>query len=252
MFAIVIHYIIHIDYIFKKEKDIFDFLGLKYMDPADRIDGDSLIESAPAVPKGRKKKSTAASVDAAMAPEVSFMVSSSTSKPSSSKLPKKIGGLLGRLRANFYESAELFTEKELTDLMKYASQEYYNTGVPIMSDSEYDTLKDTLERRFPDSRFIGEIGAEVSKFKTELPYFMGSMNKIKPESGSVEKFAVKYPSPYVISDKLDGQSGLLVKKDGKIKIYTRGDGYVGQDVSHISRWIDIPKLSRYGADIFQF
>jgi DNA ligase (NAD+) len=232
----------HIDYTFKKEKDIFEFLGLKYMDPEERIGAESLIPVAkkPSSSRGKRKRATAENVETAMAAEEAFMVSSSVATLSSSKLPKKIAGLLTKLRGNFYETAETMTEKEMTDLMKYASREYYNTGVPIMSDSEYDTLKDTLERRFPGSKFAGEIGAEVAKFKTELPYFMGSMNKIKPDSGSVEKFAGKYPGPYVISDKLDGQSGLLVKKDGKIKIYTRGDGYVGQDVSHIAKWINIP------------
>ena len=50
-----------------------------------------------------------------------------------------------------------------------------------MSDEEYDLLKDELIRRNPNHKILKEIGAKVhSKKKEDLPYHMGSMNKIKP------------------------------------------------------------------------
>jgi NAD-dependent DNA ligase len=36
-----------------------------------------------------------------------------------------------------------------------------------------------------------------------------------------------------VGDKLDGISLLLVKKDGRLSMYTRGNGIEGRDVSHI-------------------
>ena len=40
-------------------------------------------------------------------------------------------------------------------------------------------------------------------------------------------------SPYVISDKLDGLSCLLVSRDSKVRLFTRGDGVYGQDISEL-------------------
>ena len=36
----------------------------------------------------------------------------------------------------------------------------------------------------------------------------------------------------MVSDKLDGISGILVRESGETKLYTRGNGRVGQDISH--------------------
>ena len=50
----------------------------------------------------------------------------------------------------------------------------------------------------------------------------------------------------MISDKLDGSSGLYVRnEDGTINLYTRGNGVVGQDVSYLQDYIDLPKLNKF-------
>ena len=47
---------------------------------------------------------------------------------------------------------------------------------------------------------------------------------------------------YLIEYKLDGVSCLLVMNKGKIKLYTRGDGIVGADISYLAQYFDsIPK-----------
>jgi DNA ligase (NAD+) len=49
-------------------------------------------------------------------------------------------------------------------------------------------------------------------------------------------------SDYTIEDKLDGVSCLMVMKNGKIKLYTRGDGNVGADISYLAQYFTtIPK-----------
>lgn len=49
-------------------------------------------------------------------------------------------------------------------------------------------------------------------------------------------------SEYIIEDKLDGVSCLMVMKNGKIKLYTRGDGLVGADISYFAQYFKtIPK-----------
>jgi NAD-dependent DNA ligase len=63
------------------------------------------------------------------------------------------------------------------------------------------------------------------------------MDKIKPTSDAIEKWLKKYKGPYVVSAKLDGISALYVNTDEGPKLYTRGNGVYGQDISHL-----IPKL----------
>lgn len=47
---------------------------------------------------------------------------------------------------------------------------------------------------------------------------------------------------YILEDKLDGVSCLMVMNKGKIKLYTRGDGTVGADISYLAQYFDtIPK-----------
>ena len=50
----------------------------------------------------------------------------------------------------------------------------------------------------------------------------------------------KYPGPYTLSDKLDGVSALLVKKDDKLNLYTRGNGSEGQNISYLIKYV-LPK-----------
>ena len=42
---------------------------------------------------------------------------------------------------------------------------------------------------------------------------------------------------YIIEDKLDGVSCLLVRANNKIKLFTRGNGQEGTDISHIYYYI---------------
>ena len=49
-------------------------------------------------------------------------------------------------------------------------------------------------------------------------------------------------SEYIIEDKLDGVSCLMVMTNGKIKLYTRGNGEVGADISYLAQYFKtIPK-----------
>ena len=51
-----------------------------------------------------------------------------------------------------------------------------------MKDSEFDELRDYVETIAPDHPVLKEIGAPVkSRNKVTLPYFMPSMDKVKPK-----------------------------------------------------------------------
>ena len=111
--------------------------------------------------------------------------------------------------------------------LKAASDAYYNTGQPIMSDDEYDELRDKLEEMNPNHPFLKTVGAAPRGATVRLPFCMPSLQKIKPGTGTVEKFAAR-ASAFVASDKLDGLSALW--DSTKKVIYLRGDGEEGVDI----------------------
>lgn len=114
-----------------------------------------------------------------------------------------------------------------------SAENYYNTGVSLISDQNYDILIERLKKLKPDSKVLLKIGAPIRGKKVKLPYWMGSMDKIKADNNLILKWTQKYTGPYIISDKLDGVSCLLTKFDQKISLYTRGDGTYGQNITHL-------------------
>ena len=140
------------------------------------------------------------------------------------------------LLADFYKTLPTLTKAQLEEATKYFSDVYYNEGISLIGDEDYDRLAETLKTKFGKTF---EVGAEVTKNKVKLPYFMGSMDKIKPEKNNLVSWKLRYPGAVCISDKLDGISALYVKEGGKKALYTRGDGTIGQDITHMLEHIQI-------------
>ena len=123
----------------------------------------------------------------------------------------------------------------LIDLANYANEKYRNSE-SVITDKLYDDLEDEIRKRDPNNSFLKKIGFEATKNKIKLPVYMGSMDKIKKtEADKLTKWKKKFNKhDYVISDKLDGISGLYTN-NGKedINMYTRGDGNIGSDISYL-------------------
>lgn len=127
---------------------------------------------------------------------------------------------------------ESLSEKQLGDMLIAANDAYYNTKTSLMTDNEYDIVKEYIEKKYPKNTAIAQVGAPIQgKNKVQLPYNMPSMDKIKPDTNALTTWKVKYTGPYVLSCKLDGVSGMFDTETKKL--YTRGDGKVGQDISHL-------------------
>jgi len=124
------------------------------------------------------------------------------------------------------------TNDEIAEILRKASFEYYK-GTPVITDDIFDIVKDYLEKKDPKNPVLKEIGAPTYGEKVDLPYWMGSLDKIREDEASLDKWKAKYAGKCVISEKLDGNSALLVVKGGKYKMYSRGDGNKGQDISHL-------------------
>ena len=128
-------------------------------------------------------------------------------------------------------------KNDIAKLIQEANYAYYNTSNPLFSDNLYDVIRDRLKIIDPKHPVLKDVGAGVAATdsrKEKLPFYMGSLDKIKNDDANVlMKFKGKYPGSYVVSDKLDGNSALLVIDGGVVKLYSRGDGKIGQNITSI-------------------
>lgn len=136
--------------------------------------------------------------------------------------------------------------EELTNVINKASIEYYVNDNPSITDQEYDDYYNELlklEKKYPELRKgdspthrVG--GKVVDKFKkVEHLIPMLSFDDIFNEDEIVtfdERIRKAIPNAsYTLEPKMDGLSGSLLYKDGiLVRAATRGDGVVGEDITH--------------------
>lgn len=116
-------------------------------------------------------------------------------------------------------------------IMNYIQDLYHNQGESPWSDAIYDMVVDILKDKYNIDVETNIIGSSIKGSQceiTELPYFMGSMNKFKTPK-LVANWMSKYKGPYIVSAKLDGISAMYVNG----KLYTRGNGIRGRDISYL-------------------
>ena len=250
---------------FKSEQDIFQFLGLEYKRPEERIDGRSVQKlvdklGAKVAPKEPSPKEPLPKEPSPKEPPSEKLIKTSPPKsPKTKKARPNMKPRAPRTKKNVASSEETFiqsfaqhgisvleslSESQLSAMIRKANDVYYNASTsatsPLLTDAQYDIIKEYIERKFPANTAIKEVGAKIVKNKVVLPYEMASMDKIKPESGALATWTAKYKGPYILSAKLDGVSGLYTCEEGTPRLYTRGDGKVGQDVSHLTRVLSLP------------
>lgn len=145
---------------------------------------------------------------------------------------------------------------KLTDLLLYHSHLYYDLDAPEIEDYEYDKLLHELadlERAYPqyareDSPTKMVIGALKNTFAPVTHTVqMGSLQDVFDTREIYlfdEKVKAVVQNPlYVVEPKIDGLSVSLEYRDGVfVRGSTRGDGFVGEDVTQNLRTIRaIPK-----------
>lgn len=260
---------------FAREADIFDFLGLEYKLPEDRIDGRSVVlKGAPMLKPSlsktpEKMKSFLSNSPTSINNTETHKANSPKTKKNKAKMnPAKTKKNVKAVKSSPANSSpansspeallKLFadtgimvldslSQDQLSSMIIKANDDYYNKSVPLITDTQYDIIKEYIERKYPANIAIKEVGAKVVKNKVTLPYEMASMDKIKADSDALGKWTAKYRGPYVVSAKMDGVSGLYLcegsgaQPDAVVPhLYTRGDGKVGQDVSHLIRTLSLP------------
>lgn len=135
----------------------------------------------------------------------------------------------------------------LEGLIEMACDIYYNNSNPkqkYLSDNAYDALLYHYNKKTRNTdQAKSKIGALPNKrLRTELPFFMPSLNKVKIGQG-LESF-LQTDKPIVWSLKLDGISVMIVYEDYKPKYaYMRGTGEVGSEISFVLDHIELPELT---------
>ena len=152
--------------------------------------------------------------------------------------------------------------EELTKILNQANYEYYNLDNPSITDQEYDKyLREliNLEEKYPDyadpnsptKRVGGEAIDKFNKVRHAIP--MISLSNVFNEE-EIRDFDKRirnagFKPEYVCELKIDGLSVSLHYEHGKLKFAaTRGDGVVGEDITHNVKTIKTVPLD-LGKDI---
>ncbi len=147
--------------------------------------------------------------------------------------------------------------KELRELIKYHSDRYYNDDNPEISDYEYDMLLRQLKQLEAENPDLAEessptqnVGGKASSAFGEVLHAvkMESLNDVFSRDefidfGRKTAEALGFEPEYTVEPKIDGLSVSLEYKNGEFfRGSTRGDGLVGEDVTHNLKTIkSIPK-----------
>jgi len=127
----------------------------------------------------------------------------------------------------------------LVSRLTAANEAYRNGNSLLMTDDEYDQGLDELAQKVPNHPLLKQVRAAPSTTHkvVRMPFYLGSLDKAKT-SDELEKWSKKQSGSYVISEKLDGISGLW--NPGANALYLSGDDNMGVDVS---QWLKHLSLS---------
>ena len=135
--------------------------------------------------------------------------------------------------ANTLRIIEKYTHSEIKKLLQESSNAYHNGRDSSLTDAQYDFLSNYVD----DDMKIGAIPEGPEGAKVQLPVHMGSMDKVKADSTEFLSYLREYTHAKCISEKLDGISLLIDASRRPVRAYTRGNGDIGQDVSHVLPYI---------------
>ncbi len=147
--------------------------------------------------------------------------------------------------------------EQLIKIIEHHNYLYYVENKPEISDTEYDILFDELsllEKKFPEFSYpyspTKRVGSDLSnkfeKVNHEIPVL--SLDKAYSKTEIIDwinKILEDFPySSFSLQEKFDGVSIVLYYKDGELfKAVSRGDGFVGNDITENCRTIkSIPLL----------
>lgn len=133
--------------------------------------------------------------------------------------------------------------KKLNEILSNAADAYYNTGIEIISDREYDILYDELEQLEKETGIIlsgsrtQKVGYEVSSSLKKVKHTSKMLSLDKTKSID-ELTAWLGENTGFLSWKLDGLTIVLTYENGVLlQAVTRGNGETGEDITVNARHI---------------
>lgn len=136
-------------------------------------------------------------------------------------------------------------ETTTIEWLKKQDDLYENEGDSEVEDLEYDRIRRWANLAFPANQYFTGAGATVRGGKVNLPFSMSGLTQVY-EGGDTQRWAYKLGGnavEYVISDKLDGTSAMVIyNSEGELQIaFSRGDTIRGADITrHIKHIHNIP------------
>lgn len=145
-----------------------------------------------------------------------------------------------------------YTQEEFIKLLDKLCSDYYN-NIDLkekVNDKTYDKLVELYEKKFNIK--YSKIGSYPIGIKAKLPYYMGSLDKVKTQH-LLDLWLNRndYTSDIVVMDKIDGISVLYYNSENTDKfnpsweadkLYKRGDGTIGSDISYLIKYLNLPKI----------
>ncbi len=150
--------------------------------------------------------------------------------------------------------------RHLEQLIRRHDQRYYEKDRPIISDAEYDRLLarlKQLEQAFPDlaasdspsQRVAGRAVDFLPSARHLGPMLsLDSVQQAEDVAAFVRRAHLAGAEAFWLEPKYDGLSMEVVYEDGRfVRAVTRGDGEVGEDVSHTFRHVHgVPRQLKDG------
>ncbi len=142
----------------------------------------------------------------------------------------------------------------MINILNEANNAYYNTGNPIMSDEQFDArLRDLQELERETGIVFSNSPTQTVGYKvlTELQEVTHSYPMLSLEKCHTVEELIKFANnrELVASIKLDGLTCRLTYENGLlIRAETRGNGYVGSDITeHVKQFKNVPlKINKEG------
>lgn len=130
----------------------------------------------------------------------------------------------------------------ISKMVKVLDNAYYINKKPFITNIEYDILVEFIKNTYGDKIQIGYKNNILMGNKEELPYYMASMDKIKPDTKALKNWKKKYSGNSIVSGKVDGISALYSTENGTGCLYTRGNGKIGRNISYFIPYLNLPYI----------
>ncbi|GAB5404358.1 MAG: NAD-dependent DNA ligase LigA [Aureliella sp.] len=159
--------------------------------------------------------------------------------------------------------------ESLRDEIRFHDRKYYVEAAPEITDLQYDRLLKRLQKLeadhpdwiTPDSptqRIGDEVSGDLEQVEHRIPMLSientYSLDELKQFLARVQKTIGKEPVEWVLELKIDGVAATLVYENGQLaRAVTRGNGRVGDDITHTVRTIgDVPlRLAKGAPDLLE-